>query len=55
LPLHKALFAESNPIPVKWAASRMGLSQAGIRLPLTGLTPSSQQSLEAVMYSLGLI
>jgi 4-hydroxy-tetrahydrodipicolinate synthase len=55
LPLHKALFVESNPIPVKWAAFRMGLCQSGIRLPLTKLTPPSQQGLELVMHTLGLI
>ena len=34
-PLNSALFVESNPIPVKWAVSRMGLIGPGIRLPLT--------------------
>ena len=34
-PLNEALFAESNPIPVKWAVARMGLMATGIRLPLT--------------------
>ena len=37
IPLHRALFLESNPIPVKWALARMGLMQDGIRLPLTPL------------------
>lgn len=37
-PLHKALFLESNPIPVKWALKEMGLIGAGIRLPLTPLS-----------------
>ena len=55
LPLHKALFVESNPIPVKWAVARMGLCQTALRLPLTGLTPASQQMLEGVMQSTGLI
>jgi 4-hydroxy-tetrahydrodipicolinate synthase len=36
--LHKNLFVESNPIPVKWAVSKMGLIHAGIRLPLTPLS-----------------
>ena len=36
-PLHKAMFCESNPIPVKWALARMGLIDDGIRLPLTPL------------------
>ncbi len=34
-PLNDALFAESNPIPVKWALNQMGLIPAGMRLPLT--------------------
>jgi 4-hydroxy-tetrahydrodipicolinate synthase len=36
-PLHKALFLESNPIPVKWAVQQLGLIDSGIRLPLTPL------------------
>lgn len=36
--LHKALFVESNPIPVKWALSEMGKVEKGIRLPLTRLS-----------------
>ena len=55
LPLHKALFVESNPIPVKWAVARMGLCQTALRLPLTRLTPASQQMLEGVLQSTGLI
>jgi 4-hydroxy-tetrahydrodipicolinate synthase len=55
LPLHKALFVESNPIPVKWAVARMGHSQGALRLPLTNLTEPSQQMLERVMQATGLI
>jgi len=36
-PLHKAMFLESNPIPVKWALARTGMIAEGIRLPLTPL------------------
>jgi len=36
--LHKNLFIQSNPIPVKWAVAEMGLMAKGIRLPLTWLT-----------------
>ena len=36
--LHTHLFVEANPIPVKWALERMGLMEAGIRLPLTRLS-----------------
>ncbi|GIK24753.1 MAG: 4-hydroxy-tetrahydrodipicolinate synthase [Betaproteobacteria bacterium] len=38
LGLHRQLFVEANPIPVKWAVCRMGLIEAGIRLPLTRLS-----------------
>lgn len=38
-PLHRTLFCESNPIPVKWAVQQMGLIGPGIRLPLTPLAP----------------
>jgi len=55
LPLHKALFVESNPIPVKWAAARMGLCGHALRLPLTPLSPGQQPSLERVMHASGLI
>ncbi len=55
LPLHKALFVESNPIPVKWAASRMGLCQPALRLPLTPLTVANQSYLQSVMQATGLI
>jgi 4-hydroxy-tetrahydrodipicolinate synthase len=37
LPLHMALFVEANPIPVKWAVARLGLIEAGVRLPMTPL------------------
>ena len=55
LPLHKALFVESNPIPVKWASARMGLCGHTLRLPLTQLTPANQPELERVMHATGLI
>ena len=55
LPLHKALFVESNPIPVKWAVSRMGLCKDALRLPLTVLTQDNQPMLERVMRTTGLI
>lgn len=48
-PLHRALFLESNPIPVKWAMARLGLIGEGIRLPLTPLARQFQdQVLEAI-------
>ncbi|MGF1878184.1 4-hydroxy-tetrahydrodipicolinate synthase [Photobacterium frigidiphilum] len=42
MPLHKDLFVESNPIPVKWAAHQLGLIKHGyLRLPLTELSESA--------------
>ena len=55
LPLHKTLFVESNPIPVKWAVARMGLCGHALRLPLTQLTSANQSAVERVMHSSGLI
>ncbi len=42
--LHKGLFVESNPIPTKWALSRMGLMPGGLRLPLTELSTEHHQT-----------
>jgi 4-hydroxy-tetrahydrodipicolinate synthase len=49
LPLHRHLFVEANPIPVKWALQRMGLIRGGIRLPLTQLSSSFHDLLSAAM------
>ena len=37
MPLHKALFLEANPVPVKWALEQMGKCRGTLRLPLTPL------------------
>jgi 4-hydroxy-tetrahydrodipicolinate synthase len=55
LPLHKGLFVESNPIPVKWAVARMGLSGTALRLPLTALTEANRPELERLLQATGLI
>ncbi|TXH90191.1 MAG: 4-hydroxy-tetrahydrodipicolinate synthase [Rhodoferax sp.] len=55
LPLHKTLFVESNPIPVKWAVARMGHCKDTLRLPLTPLTPTGQETVGRVLKSCGLI
>ena len=55
MPLHKTLFVESNPIPVKWAVARMGLCGHTLRLPMTQLTPANQPILERVMHAAGLL
>jgi 4-hydroxy-tetrahydrodipicolinate synthase len=51
--LHKNLFSQSNPIPVKWALVQMGLIKEGIRLPLTPLSEHLQQPLKAAMIKAG--
>ena len=55
LPLHRDLFIEANPIPVKWAAARMGLCQGHLRLPLTPFSQAHHAKLEASMRVCGLI
>jgi 4-hydroxy-tetrahydrodipicolinate synthase len=51
--LNKALFVESNPIPVKWAMSQMGLMEAGIRLPLTPYSAQYHDQMRAAMREAG--
>lgn len=53
--LHRDLFVESNPIPVKWALTRMGRLPPGIRLPLTPLSPEAQPVVEAALRQAGLL
>ncbi len=53
--LHRDLFVESNPIPVKWALERMGMIPAGIRLPLTRLSAAQEPTIEAALVRAELI
>lgn len=53
--LHKELFIESNPIPVKWAVYKLGLIQAGIRLPMTWMSESAEPRLLDAMKQAGVI
>ena len=55
LGLHKNLFLESNPIPVKWALGRMGRIAEGIRLPLTPFTAPHHETLAASLREAGCI
>lgn len=55
LPLHKQLFVEANPIPVKWAMARMGLCGPTLRLPMTPLSAPHQPAVEAALRAAGLI
>ena len=54
-PLHKSLFVESNPIPVKWALHRMGRIAEGIRLPLTPLDSRYHDALTTALRGAGCI
>jgi 4-hydroxy-tetrahydrodipicolinate synthase len=53
--LHRLLFVESSPIPVKWALHKMGLFGPEVRLPLVPMTPSNGAQLEAELARLGLL
>ncbi len=55
LPLHKQLFVESNPIPIKWAMARMGLCGPTLRLPMTPLDASNVATIEGTLSATGLI
>lgn len=55
LPVHKMMFIEANPIPVKWALHQMGKIQAGIRLPLTPLSPALREPLKQTLQHAGLL
>ncbi|QNM97986.1 4-hydroxy-tetrahydrodipicolinate synthase [Chitinimonas koreensis] len=52
--LHAQLFVEANPIPIKWAVSKMGLMPAGLRLPLTPLTAASEAPVRAALLQAGI-
>ncbi|BAP43982.1 4-hydroxy-tetrahydrodipicolinate synthase [Pseudomonas sp. 21LCFQ02] len=54
-PLNNALFVESNPIPVKWALTELGLMQSGIRLPLTWLSQSCHEPLRQALRQAGVL
>jgi 4-hydroxy-tetrahydrodipicolinate synthase len=55
MPVHKNLFVEANPIPVKWAMNRMGLSGPALRLPMTELSAPQRPVVEAALKASGLI
>lgn len=55
MPLHKNLFIEANPIPVKWAMARMGLCGPALRLPMTGMTQVNEAPVEAALRASGLL
>ena len=49
MPLHKALFIESNPSPVKYAASLLNLSSDEVRLPLVKLTDKTKKEVQKAL------
>lgn len=53
-PLHKGLFVESSPAPVKYAASKLGLTTDVVRLPLLTATPSCRQIIDDALNFAGL-
>jgi 4-hydroxy-tetrahydrodipicolinate synthase len=55
MPVHKHLFVEANPIPVKWAMARMGLCGPTMRLPLTPLSAQFEPTVEAALRASGLL
>ncbi|MBI5919183.1 MAG: 4-hydroxy-tetrahydrodipicolinate synthase [Nitrosomonadales bacterium] len=55
LPLHRHLFVEANPIPVKWAVARLGRVKNVLRLPMTLLSAAAQGVVEDAMRRAGVI
>ncbi|WP_189687020.1 4-hydroxy-tetrahydrodipicolinate synthase [Pseudorhodoferax aquiterrae] len=55
LPVHKHLFVEANPIPLKWAMARMGLCGGTMRLPMTPLAQNNEAVVEAALRASGLL
>lgn len=55
LPLHQALFVESNPIPVKWAVAQLGLIGPYMRLPMTPLSAEYHEQVRSAMVGAGVL
>lgn len=55
MPVHQAMFVESNPIPVKWAVAAQGRMPEGIRLPLTPLSDSYHQQVRDALVAAQLL
>ena len=51
--LHRLLFVESNPIPVKWAISQMGYGDLNLRLPMTELAEEYREPLKQALIACG--
>ena len=55
LPLCKAMFYETNPIPVKTALALMGKMDGELRLPLSPLSPANHEKLKRALHEYGLL
>ena len=55
MPVHKNLFIEANPIPVKWAMARMGLCGPAMRLPMTAMAQANEAPVETALRASGLL
>ena len=55
LPLHRRLFLEANPIPVKWALAEMGWIKGDLRLPMTPLSAQHHETVRAALREAGCI
>ena len=55
MPLHKQLFVEPNPIPLKWAMEKLGLCGPTLRLPMTPLSAANHAVVDAALRSTGLL
>jgi 4-hydroxy-tetrahydrodipicolinate synthase len=55
MPVHKHLFVEANPIPLKWAMARMGLCNEAMRLPMTPMTRALEPVVEGALRASGLL
>jgi 4-hydroxy-tetrahydrodipicolinate synthase len=53
--LHRTLFLDPNPIPVKWALNRMGRIPAGLRLPLVAMNPQHEEAVSAALRAAGVL
>jgi 4-hydroxy-tetrahydrodipicolinate synthase len=55
MPLHEAVFIESNPIPAKWGVAQQGFIQNSLRLPLVPLSDEAQDHVRAAMITTGVL
>lgn len=55
MPVHDAMFCESSPGPVKYAAELMGLCSSELRLPMVGISNESKKKVEAALKGAGLL